>query len=267
MEPSIHRTTWGTSGPRVVLVHGSVQGSSVGGTSHFSAQEKLAVQGWRLTVPDRPGHGRSPEPGRPDDAQADGAWVADMLEDGGHLVGHSFGGCVALAAAVRRPSTVRSLTLIEPAMQRVASSDPRVKKFLLQMAMIAIFSLSMASRAKKFTKFLGIPDEIRGGSSADEMARVGRAMLRVKLPTKAALEHQLAEVQRHKIPLLIVTGGWNSAFEAVGDTVARLGNGERMVISSPHHFPHLISDEFNTALTAFMQKIESSSQRAGAASA
>src|SRR5271165_4633819 len=113
---SIHVARWGHSGPRVVLVHGGAQGTPVGGESNFRAQQPLAQEGWQLIVPDRPGHGRSPDPGRPDDAEADGAWVAALLEDGAHLVGHSFGGCVALAAAARRPEAVRSLTLIEPGM-------------------------------------------------------------------------------------------------------------------------------------------------------
>ena len=125
-EDSMFVTRWGQQGPRVVLVHGSAQGSSVGGDRHFNAQERLAERGWQLLVPDRPGHGRSPDPGRPDDAEADGALVADLLGDGAHLVGHSFGGCVALAAAAKRPEAVRSLTIIEPAMAALAVNKPVV---------------------------------------------------------------------------------------------------------------------------------------------
>ncbi|MEJ0006720.1 MAG: alpha/beta fold hydrolase [Steroidobacteraceae bacterium] len=93
---------------------GSAQGGRLGGEHHFSAQQRLAQRGWQVIAPDRPGHGRSAAPGRPDDAEADGAWVADLLDGGSHLVGHSFGGCVVLAAAASRPLAVRSLTLIEP---------------------------------------------------------------------------------------------------------------------------------------------------------
>jgi pimeloyl-ACP methyl ester carboxylesterase len=101
--PSIHITRWGDSGPRVVFVHGGAQGTDVAGESNFSNQKILAARGWQPIVPDRPGHGKSPDPGRPDDAEADGTWVADLFGDGAHLLGHSFGGCVALsAAAVRR---------------------------------------------------------------------------------------------------------------------------------------------------------------------
>ena len=113
-------TRWGDAGPRVVMVHGSAQGSRVGGARHFSKQAALKDRGWQIVVPDRPGHGLSRAPGRPDDAELDGEWVAEMLEGGAHLVGHSFGGAVALAAAARRPEAVYSLTLIEPAMQALS---------------------------------------------------------------------------------------------------------------------------------------------------
>ena len=51
-------------------------------------------------------------------------------------------------AAVRRPA-VRSLAVIEPAMQAIATSDPRVRRFVLRLVMARLFSLSAASRAKR----------------------------------------------------------------------------------------------------------------------
>ena len=77
MDTALHTTQWGDAGPLVVMVHGSAQGSEVGGDRHFSRQAAL-VGGWRVVVPDRPGHGRSPSPGRPDDAEADGKLVAEL---------------------------------------------------------------------------------------------------------------------------------------------------------------------------------------------
>ena len=195
-DASIHITRWGDSGPRVVLVHGSMQGSSVGGAQHFAAQERLAERGWRLVVPDRPGHGLSPSPGRPDDAEADGAWVADLLEDGAHLVGHSFGGCVALAAAAKRPQAVRSLTLIEPALQNLAPRDPRVRRFVLQAAWTMLSSFSAASRARRFLRLMRVPREAGSGVSEEELTRVGRALLKLKIPSTETLRSQMEIVRR-----------------------------------------------------------------------
>src|ERR1700678_2806029 len=126
IDQNIHITRWGTTGPKIVLIHGGAQGNKYfGGDRHFTAQQRLG-EDYELVVPDRPGHGRSPYPGRPDDAEADGAWVAELLGDGAHLVGHSFGACVALAAAAIKPSVVRSLTMIEPAMPKLAMNRPVV---------------------------------------------------------------------------------------------------------------------------------------------
>ena len=243
-------------GPRVVLIHGSTQGSSVGGAMHFANLAKLAGRGWRAIVPDRPGHGLSPAPGRGDDAALDGVWAAELLGEGGHLVGHSFGGAVALAAAARRPKAVRSLTLIEPALQKVAIDLPVVRKFVLRLVLTAMLSFSAASRIRRISKFLGIPDDIRGGSSQAELEQMGRGFRKVRLPSKSEIAAQLAVVKEQGIPLLVVTGGWNEAFDAVGARAAELGGGHFAVVRSPHHFPQNVSDEFNELLDAAMRAAE-----------
>jgi pimeloyl-ACP methyl ester carboxylesterase len=254
----IHVARWGSSGPRVVLVHGGTQGSEAGGERHFEAQRPLAERGWRLIVPDRPGHGRSPDPGRPDDAEADGAWLAELLEDGAHLVGHSFGGCVALSAAARRPAAVQSLTLIEPAMHALAVRDPRVRPLLLRMLMLRLFPA--ASRARRALKLLGIPPELVP-PNAEALRRVGRSLARIRIPSQQALSRELAAIERAGVPLLVVTGGWSPAFEATGDAVAAAGRGRHVVIPCPHHFPQLVADEFNRGLEAFLK--EAAGARAG----
>ncbi len=250
---SMFVTRWGNQGPKVVLVHGSAQGSKVGGDHHFSAQQRLAERGWQLLVPDRPGHGRSPDPGRPDDAEADGALVAELLGDGAHLVGHSFGGCVALAAAAKRPEAVKSLTIIEPAMAAMALDKPFVKGFVFRIVSILLFSLSAESRIKRFVKLVNIPPEIRGGSDPAELKRMGRAIKELKLPTKPELLREWDIVKRAGIPVFVVSGGWLPAFESISDEAARVSDGRRLVIRSPHHFPQLVSDEFNLELAEFMQ--------------
>jgi pimeloyl-ACP methyl ester carboxylesterase len=252
---AIHVTRWGHAGPRVILVHGGAQGSEVGGERNFSAQRPLAEQGWQLIVPDRPGHGRSPDPGRPDDAEADGRWVAELLEDGAHLVGHSFGGCVALSAAAQRPAAVRSLTLVEPGMHNLAIRDLRVKRFVFGMLRAVLFSTSAVRRAKRATKLLGIPSEATPTDPA-VLRRLGRSLARGRLPSRATLQRQLDEIRQAGVPLLVVTGGWSPAFEVTGDVVAAAGNGRRAVVESPHHFPQWRADAFNQMLAAFLGETE-----------
>ena len=257
---TIHITRWGQSGPTVICIHGSAQGSQIGGDIHFATQLALAERGYQLLVPDRPGHGRSPANGQPDDAELDGAWVADdllaKLPGGAHLVGHSFGAAVALAAAARQPRAVRSLTLIEPGMQKLASRDPAVRRFGMQLLAIKYLSRSAAQRAKRFAAAVGIPPEIGGAKSRAELTAMGHGLARLKVPSAPMLQRQLADIAKAGIPLLVVTGGWHPAFEATGEAVAKLGNGTRSVIASPHHFPNQVSDEFNQVLATFMAKVD-----------
>lgn len=209
---SIFVTRWGSIGPRVLMVHGGAQGSRSGGQETFSRQRQLGDAGWQLVVPDRPGHGRSADPGRPDDAQADGAWVADMMGDGAHLVGHSFGGCVALAAAAKRPEAVRSLTLIEPGMQKLALDQPVVRKLGIKMLATIFFTFSDAKRARRFVKLVGVPKEFSGRDEA-ELHAMGRGIKRLKVPDGEELREQLSTVKRAGISLMVVTGGWSPALK------------------------------------------------------
>ena len=116
-------TEWG-AGERAVLVHG---GDPFGGASTFSEQEALAER-WHLIVPDRPGHGNSPRQGR-EDFEHHAELLAPLLDDGPvHLVGHSYGGMVALYMATAQPDNVRSLTLIEVPWFGLAPDDPAVQE-------------------------------------------------------------------------------------------------------------------------------------------
>ncbi len=89
--------SWGDGTP-VVLVHGSL----ATGAEEWDAQRPLADEGVRLLVPDRRGYGRSPF-AEGEDFLRDAEDIAELMGDGAHLVGHSYGGLGALFAAARRP--------------------------------------------------------------------------------------------------------------------------------------------------------------------
>jgi hypothetical protein len=95
-----------------------------------------------------------------------------------------------------------------------------------------------------------IPEHIRGGDSAAELAAMGQAITRLAVPSRPDLERELAVVVQASIPLLVVTGGWSRAMDVTAARVASLGRGRLVTIQSPHHFPQLVSDEFNEVLTA-----------------
>ena len=251
---NIHFARWGSDGPRVVMIHGGAQGTSSAGHKNFRAQEALGAEGWQLIVPDRPGHGASPNPGRADDAVADGAWTAELLGDGAHLVGHSFGGLVALAATAQRPEAVKSLTLIEPALLKISAHDPAVRRVLLRMATTMILPFSPATKAKRVMRLLGIPDEF--ARSKDDMVSLGRALKRARLPSKREMNDWLANVRGRQIPLLIITGDWSPSFMAVGRISASAGGGRHVVVPSEHHFPQWAGAPFNAVLSDFWKEAD-----------
>lgn len=249
MNPDIHTVKWGETGPRVVLIHGGAQGTKSAGHANFYAQEPLGKQGWQLIVPDRPGHGLSPAPGRPDDPEADGEWVAELLGDGAHLVGHSFGGLVALAAAAKRPEAVLSLTLIEPALLKIAISDPDVRKTVFGMAATMLLPFSPANRARRVMRFLGIPNVF--GRDEAELTSLGNSLKRARLPSGKWMRQYLATIKEHDIPLLAIAGDSNACFIATVKATILAGGGNFMVVPSEHHFPQWAGAPFNSVLSHF----------------
>lgn len=251
---TIYIERWGSSGPRVVLIHGGAQGTSSAGHRNFASQEPLGDDGWQLIVPDRPGHGRSPDPGRPDDAEADAVWVADLLGDGAHLVGHSFGGLVAVAAAARRPAAVTSLVLIEPALFAVATQAPAVRKQLVKMAATMILPFSPKTRAERMMRYLGIPKVF--ALTDDDLTALGKSLKRGKFPKGTTIDGWLAGIRAARIPALVISSGSNAAFAAMGEVVAAKLDGRHIVVPIEHHFPQWNADAFNPLVAQFWQDAE-----------
>ena len=110
---SVYVEEWGEGTP-VVLVHGSL----ATGAEEWDRQRPLAEQGFRLSVFDRRGYGRSPF-AVGEDYLVDADDIVGLMGEGAHLVGHSYGGLGAMFAAARRPEATKSLTLLEaPAWSR-----------------------------------------------------------------------------------------------------------------------------------------------------
>jgi pimeloyl-ACP methyl ester carboxylesterase len=254
----IQVTRWG-AGPPVVMVHGSAQGSPASGPEQFAAQRPLADGGWELVLPDRPGHGRSHSRG-PEDLETDAVWVAELLGDGADLVGHSYGGAIALCAAGLRPQAVRSLTLIEAPIFSVVPDDPAAQAFEGQLAS-AIAQDDPIATMVSFSQVAGIPRGLLGPPpSPEQLARMGEGLRQMRPPGTWDAGPTIDVVAAAKIPALLVTGGWNPAFEAIADELARRLHGQRLVIDAGHHFPHLAAGEenvsgaeFNHALKGFLR--------------
>jgi pimeloyl-ACP methyl ester carboxylesterase len=110
LEGALHHRVRGEGNP-VVALHGS---ASTG--AQWRSLVGYLEGRFRVFTPDLPGYGASPPgaAGLAADARAVGALV-ERIGGPVHLVGHSYGGAVALKLAAMRPEAVRSLAVIEPA--------------------------------------------------------------------------------------------------------------------------------------------------------
>jgi pimeloyl-ACP methyl ester carboxylesterase len=236
-------------GPPVLFVHGDIVGPSV----TWRKQRELAER-WTLIIPSRPGFGESP-PLERNDFELEAPMFAELLGDGAHLVGHSYGAVIALLAAAQRPGAVRSLTVSEPGCLRVAQGTPVVDEMI-------------ANGERLFAEGEGIPDEMflrlfRGGAGSawgtpddlpNELLR-GVQLLKRERPSWEA-EIPLAELAAADFPVLVLSGGHSPAFEVVCESLADALSAERGVIRGRGHTVPSTGGPYNERLEAFLTAAE-----------
>jgi pimeloyl-ACP methyl ester carboxylesterase len=217
MSQRLHVTRWGdATRPHAVLVHGSL----TWGTATFTSQRPLADR-YHLLVPDRFGYGDSPDAvgDYPSDYRQDAAGVADLLGAGAHLVGHSYGGVVALLAAAEQPDRVRSLTLIEPAAHQGAIEHPLVADAVHEMR--AVMDEARQRSADDYLRLAFPADEPR--PDPPEWLRRAAASALHELPAWLA-PLPLEKVAEGNYPRLVLSGAWDvAAPEHLPSTAAALG--------------------------------------------
>ncbi|HVP08416.1 MAG TPA: alpha/beta hydrolase [Burkholderiales bacterium] len=115
----------GASGPGVVCTHANASNSA-----QWRGLMELLAPAYRVLAPDSYGAGRSPEwHGEREITLADEvALLEPALARAGAplaLVGHSYGGAVALKAALANPGRVHALALYEPTLFSLIESEKR----------------------------------------------------------------------------------------------------------------------------------------------
>lgn len=233
-------------GPPILFVHGDVVGAAV----TWRKQRPLA-ECWRLILPNRPGFGDSP-PLERGDFEVEAPMFAELLGEGAHLVGHSYGAVIALLAAAARPEAVRSLTVSEPGALRLAEGTPVVD------TMIANGKRLYADPGAIPTEtFLRLFRFGAGSSHAtpsqlpEELVR-GVELLKRERPSWEA-EIPLDQLASAGFPVLVVSGGHSDAFDAVCDALAAALSAERAVISGRGHTVPSTGASYNKRLEAFLR--------------
>ena len=181
---------------------------------------------------------------------------AELLGDGAHLVGHSYGAVIALLAAALRPDAVRSLTVSEPGCLRVAAGVPEVDEMIANGE--RLFAHASEIPSEDFLRLFrggagsayGTPDEV-----PPDLLR-GVELLKRERPSWEA-EIPLEELAAADFPVLVLSGGHSPAFEAVCDSLARALSAEREVIEGRGHTVPSTGRPYNERLEAFMRAADS----------
>jgi pimeloyl-ACP methyl ester carboxylesterase len=237
------------TGPEVLFIHGSV----VGPERTWRHQLELAER-FTLILPCRPGFGSSPALAR-GDFELEAPLMAELLGDGAHLVGHSYGAIIALYAAALRPGAVRSLTVSEPGCLRVAAGDPEVDAQIANGELLYenAASLEPLEFLRMFRGGLGsthaTPEQLSG-----ELLAGARLLMRERPPWHA--DPPFGALHDARFAKLVISGGHSYVFDAVCDEVANRIGARRAVVEGRKHTIPATGSAYNERLAAFLDKCE-----------
>jgi pimeloyl-ACP methyl ester carboxylesterase len=205
------------AGPAIVMIHGNA-----GSAEDFDFKRLgLLCRDHRMIAVDRPGHGKSD---RPDDSAATLLYQTRLLHEALSqlgvtrpvLIGHSWGGALALAYAVDYPQELSAIVLIAPAAYPDGGGDEFLRA-VLKIPVIGDVSLTVGRVVfgkhilkKELARAFypeSVPDDyLRRASSL----WLGHKQLRAYIEDKFSLNKDLERISKHysdiRIPVVIVTG-------------------------------------------------------------
>jgi pimeloyl-ACP methyl ester carboxylesterase len=233
--------------PRVLLVHGSV----VNGDATWAAQRPLGER-FDLVVPNRRGFPPGPDV-EAVDFEDEAVWLEDLIEPGTHLVGHSYGGVIALLSAARYPERLRSLTVVEPPALAVARGNPRVDEFVARSAALwESGPRDPESFLRGFLEAVNAPPP--RGSISPALLQGARTLMVERYPWTADIP--LDELAATPFPKLVVSGAHSEAFDAVCDVLEQRLGAQRAVLPGAGHAVQLLGEPFNDLLASFVEQAE-----------
>jgi pimeloyl-ACP methyl ester carboxylesterase len=202
-------------------------------------------------VPDRRGYGRSP-PARGEDFLVDADDIAELMGEGAHLVGHSYGGLAVLFAAARRPEATLSLTLLEPAAFSLGERHPAARALVAEVRALWDQDLPDEDWVIRFLRAVGSdpdalsPELIAAAVPLVPVLRHGRPLWEPGLP--------LLALASAAFPKLVISGGHSEGFDAICDELAERIGASRMVIEGAGHEIQFTGEPLNEALQALWRR-------------
>lgn len=201
----------GSSGPAIVLVHGWAHS-----LESFRPLGELLADQMQVYLVDLPGFGDSPPPGEgwgtPEYAEALRAFLDSQGIEKPILIGHSFGGQVAIRLASAHPQRLSKIVLIGSAGLRRERTPAEKRRFrLIAIARDTIKLIDRTFGSKLYESFF-IP---RFGSEDYVKAGPLRPVL-----VKAVNEDLSEEASKISLPVLLMWGE--------RDTASPIANGRRL---------------------------------------
>jgi pimeloyl-ACP methyl ester carboxylesterase len=260
-------------GPTVLLVHGTGAWSEI----WRETMQVLSDAGFRSIALDLPPFGFSERPVPPDYTDAaQASRILGLLDALGirqvTLVGHSFGARPTVEAALRDPTRVQSLVLIDAALglQAAVSKPPLLLRSLLASGLVRDALVSATLTNPMFSRRLLQLLILDPGDATDQQVRMIQQQFPVQGTTQAVggwldrfvlgQDHSMAgdraEYSRLGMPTLVIWGEADSItpLPQARDLMTVLPNAELVVLKNTGHVP-LIEDApaLNHALLDFLK--------------
>jgi pimeloyl-ACP methyl ester carboxylesterase len=251
------------SGEPIVFIHGALIADSF----HPMLDASRLADRYRCITYDRRGYGPSTRATNPTAIQEHAADCAALLQyldvPRAHVVGHSFGGVIALSLAINTPHVVHTLTLLEPALV-LGANGPSYRNAIA--ANRARFRAGDAEgtvdeflRSRFDSNYRDALERVLPGAFAQAIANAATAF---EIDMPAAADFEFGEADAHGItqPALLVLGAYSEAlWPRFGETHRLLNswlpNVESYVLPHAAHGLQLQNPaDIVTALDAFFRR-------------
>ena len=230
------------SGPNVVLVHGAVFDAEM----TFGRLAPLADR-YTLRMVNRRGYGNSPAV-TGEDFEVDANDVAALLKPGSHLVGHSYGGVVAMLAAALKPDDVASLTVVEPPAFALTAETEEAKRFRASVEELLAKGPTPEVFLREFIPLVGGDPSRLPQTIPPPMLRAASVQMNGRWPWEADVP--LVALRKAPFPKMVVSGGHSALFDGVCDVLERELPARRVVIRGAGHSIPTLGEPFNVELEA-----------------
>jgi pimeloyl-ACP methyl ester carboxylesterase len=202
------------SGEPIVFIHGALIADSF----HPMLDASRLADRYRCITYDRRGYGPSTRATNPTAIQEHSADCAALLQyldvPRAHVVGHSFGGVIAISLAINTPHVVHTLTLLEPALV-LGANGPSYRNAIA--ANRARFRAGDAEgtvdeflRSRFDSNYRDALERVLPGAFAQAIANAATAF---EIDMPAAADFEFGEADAHGItqPALLVLGAYSEA--------------------------------------------------------